>query len=120
MKTVLIIDDEKEISSVLTLVFETAGYEVVTAKNGGLGCRKYDEFRPDLVVIDIFMPRKNGIDTITDILKINSDAKIIAMSGGGRMINMDDKIQRISELGVKYISKPFSEEDILKAVDDLQ
>lgn len=119
METILVVDDEKEIVSVLSFILENNGYKVITASNGGFGLRKFHEFNPDLVLIDVFMPRKNGIETIKEILSESPDSKIIAMSGGGRMINMDEKVKELNELGVKYIDKPFEEDEIIGLVKDV-
>ncbi|THB67468.1 MAG: response regulator [Gammaproteobacteria bacterium] len=119
MKSVLVIDDEKQIVELLEFVLEKNGYKVITAANGAFGFRKYKELEPDLVIVDIFMPKKNGMETIDDIMDINNDCKIIAISGGGRIINMDEKIKRLKELGVSFLSKPFEEDELISLVNEV-
>lgn len=119
MKTVLVIDDEKQIVELLEFILEKSGFEVISAVNGAFGFRKYKELEPDLVIVDIFMPKKNGMETIDDILDINNDCKIIAISGGGRIINMDEKIKRLKELGVSFLSKPFEEDELISLVNEV-
>ncbi|MFH2092103.1 MAG: response regulator [Pseudomonadota bacterium] len=83
MARILIIDDEAPIRKMLTILFERNQYEVRNACDGKQGTCIAQEFMPDLIITDLLMPEKEGIETIRDIKKINPDIKIIAISGGG-------------------------------------
>ena len=81
MEKILIIDDEPSIRKMLKTLFEKNGYEVMEAQDGTQGIKLFQTHRPDLIITDLIMPGKEGLETIREIKKINQDAKIIAMSG---------------------------------------
>ncbi len=83
MKKILIIDDEKSIRSMLMQLFEKNNYEVTLARDGQQGIKLYKENRPDIIITDLIMPEKEGLETIKELKALNPDVKIIAMSGGG-------------------------------------
>lgn len=119
MALILIIDDDSKIREVLRQILEHAGYEVVEASDGGEGLRLYRERQPDLVIMDIVMPRKDGLETITDLRIEFPGSKIIAISGGGRL---DPKpyLELAEGFGAnRLLTKPFGHEEFLKAVEDL-
>ena len=83
MERILIIDDEQQIRSMLRLMLEREGYEVVEAPDGIEGIRVYRRKPADLIITDLIMPNKDGIGMIIELRKEFPDVKIIAMSGGG-------------------------------------
>ena len=83
MARILIIDDEPQIRSMLTLMLEREGYEIVEAADGVAGIKIYRQNPADLIITDLIMPNKDGIGMIIDLRKEFPDVKIIAMSGGG-------------------------------------
>jgi CheY-like chemotaxis protein len=83
MAKILIVDDEISIRKMLTLLFEREGYEVKDACDGKQGIVRAKEFEPDLIITDLLMPEKEGLETIKEIRQTNPDIKIIAISGGG-------------------------------------
>jgi YesN/AraC family two-component response regulator len=83
MSRILIIDDEASIRKMLKKLLETEGYDILEANNGNQGIKLFIEHRPDLVITDLVMPEKEGIELIREIKKINPNAQIIAISGGG-------------------------------------
>src|SRR4051794_24379717 len=85
---VLLIDDELAIRTLVRLVLEGAGMEVAEAGDGQEGVRAFHRFWPDLVLCDLLMPNKDGIETIRQLQRDAPDVKIIAMSGGG----LDSKV----------------------------
>ena len=85
---VLIIDDDELFRHTLRTTMEKAGCWVMEARNGYEGVATFKQETPDLVITDILMPYKEGLETIKEILEINSGAKIIAMSSGGATHNM--------------------------------
>ena len=84
MTDVLIIDDDPMIRNMLSQFFEIEGYEVRKASNGKEGLELNREHPADLIVTDMIMPEMDGLETIMAIRRENPDAKIIAISGGGR------------------------------------
>ena len=73
----------------LSQALEDEGHTVLFASNGQDGLSRYAEGKPDLVITDVLMPDKEGLETIIELRKIDPDVKIIVMSGGGRVNNVD-------------------------------
>ncbi len=84
MATVLVIDDDAAMRKVLTKFLIIAGHSVITAENGAEGIKLYREHCPDLVITDLVMPDKDGLEVIMELCGCNCHAPIIAISGGGR------------------------------------
>src|SRR3989339_868105 len=84
MARILIIDDETAISVMLKRMIEKAGHETRIAVNGVEGIQLFDNFSPDLLITDIVMPEKEGLELIFELRRKNPELKIIAISGGGR------------------------------------
>ncbi|MFH1122188.1 MAG: response regulator, partial [Pseudomonadota bacterium] len=78
MAKVLVIEDDDQIRLILREVLEEEGYDVVEARDGREGVRSYLESSPDLVITDMVMPQKDGIQTIADLQGIYPEVKIIA------------------------------------------
>lgn len=118
-KTILVIDDEPSICIVLKKMFEKAGYRVLTAENGIKGLKLFRENEVDLVVVDLIMPEKDGIETIQDIKAVAPDIHIIAISGGG-MIKADLYLNLAEKVGaVTSFEKPVPMDGMLSCVADL-
>jgi DNA-binding response OmpR family regulator len=83
-RDVLIIDDDLELLRQMSCAFSMAGYRVHLAPDGRVGLALFKARSPDLVVTDIIMPTREGIETIVAMRKTASDTKIIAISGGYR------------------------------------
>jgi len=85
MTKILIIDDDELILGILRRHYESHSYEVYTAQNGLEGLRIFRENPTEIVITDIVMPEKEGLETIQEFKRDYPDLKIIAMSGGGRI-----------------------------------
>ena len=119
MALILVIDDEEGMRALLRNFLEREGHKVLEAPDGMAGIRLYQENRPDLVITDIFMPEKEGTQTILELRKNNPNVKIIAISGG-------ELAARIDVLGtakifgaLRVLAKPFRLEDMRQAVKEL-
>jgi CheY-like chemotaxis protein len=120
MKRILVIDDEMHIRQMLRQTLERAGFEVVDAPDGKEGLRLYHEFPADLVIIDIIMPVKEGVETIFELRRDFPDVKIIAISGGGFNINSQRCLSYVKTLGVSHrLTKPFHRNELLEAIQEL-
>ena len=118
-KSILIIDDEQNITVMLQRFFERNGYHVVTANDGVEGIKKFKENHIDLVITDIIMPEKEGVEVIFELQRFNSDCKIIAVSGGG-YLSPDDYLSTVEEIGVSAtFTKPFDTHELLAKVEEL-
>ena len=80
---ILVIEDHDDTRDVLDVLLRTEGYEVTLASDGQDGLDKYRQRPADIVLVDVFMPRKNGIDTIRELMRDSPDAVCIAMSADG-------------------------------------
>jgi len=119
MAHILIIDDEVQIREVLRTVLERVGYTVSEAGDGIQGLRVYSAGGIDLVVTDIIMPQKGGIDTIMDLRRDFPNVKIIAISGGGMCGEVSYLDMAIGVGADRAIGKPFVLDDFLAAVEEL-
>lgn len=119
MARILIIDDHDEFRRMLNRMLTQAGYEVVEASDGKKACKIYHEQPVDLVITDIFMPEKDGIETVEELREMSPDLKIMAVSGGGGRYNTN-YLDIIRSLGVqKTFEKPFVPDEFLLAVKEL-
>jgi DNA-binding response OmpR family regulator len=116
MARILIIDDEPQIRSMLRLMLERDGYEVVEAPDGIEGIRAYRRKPADLIITDLIMPNKDGIGMIIELQKEFPDVKIIAMSGGG-LNKPEGYLKGAQKLGADCtLTKPIDREKMLRAV----
>jgi CheY-like chemotaxis protein len=116
---ILIIDDEDQPRRMLQQVLTRAGYEVIEASNGNEGLQYFRARPTDLIITDILMPEKEGLETIIDIRREFPAVKIIAISGGGRTGNLNF-LEVAKRLGAQHtLQKPFELQDMLGAVRDL-
>jgi YesN/AraC family two-component response regulator len=119
MYKLLIIDDEPHILLMLKKMLERSGYEVDLAANGVEGINLFRKSNADLVITDIIMPEKEGLETIREMRRIKPDLKIIAMSGGGK-VSADNYLEIARIFGAsKIIEKPFTQKEIISAVREL-
>ncbi|MFA6961833.1 MAG: response regulator [Opitutaceae bacterium] len=117
MPFILLIDDDEPFRLVLKASMERMGHEVTVAKDGREGVALYMPSAFDLVITDLIMPEKEGIETIMDLRKRSPAVKIIAMSGGGRVTSVDYlKIAR--QVGAQSVlEKPFRYEELKTAIE---
>ena len=119
MRRILIIDDDHHILLMIKKMLERAGFEVDLASNGNEGLELFKRMPIDLVITDIIMPEKEGLETIREMKRLRSDLKIIAMSGGGK-VSSDNYLNTAKIFGAsKILTKPFSQKQMISAVQDL-
>lgn len=112
MKRVLIVDDEESIIKVVEYALASAGYEVHTAHDGRSAEFVFEQAKPDLVILDVMLPGKSGLDIARD-LRAHSNVPIIMLSARG------DEVDRILglEFGADdYVTKPFSPRELVSRV----
>lgn len=83
MPRMLIVDDDASVAKVFAHVGTSAGFEVRTINDPFAVAESYLAFRPDVVMLDLMMPEKDGIDILHELLLAGTDARIIVVSGGG-------------------------------------
>jgi CheY-like chemotaxis protein len=114
---ILLADDEAEIRRLMTRWLEREGHYVTCAANGleATAIAQAKEF--DLVVTDVLMPESDGVEFITQLKKIRPRARVLAMSGGGRVMQGADCLRMAQGLGAHaVVMKPFTREQFLAAV----
>jgi CheY-like chemotaxis protein len=113
---ILVIDDDHLVRYALSKILLGAGYAVVTASDGRRGMTVLRAEHPDVVITDIIMPEQEGIDTIIQIRRERPAIKIIAISGGGRIRNVDF-LEMAHSLGAsEVIAKPFEANELLSCL----
>lgn len=118
MARILIIDDESQVRDVLRQALERAGHDVVEAKDGREGLRAFRVTPADLILTDILMPEKEGLETIIELRREIPGIKIIAMSGGrGGKLNFLDVAKQLG--AQRVLQKPFGVHEVLKMVTEL-
>lgn len=114
MATILLIDDEDSLRSVLRLVLQDDGHEVLEAGDGRAGLEMYRQHQADLVITDLAMPEMNGLDFISEATRRFANVKIIAMTG---MADWESCLAKAKALGARRtLQKPFTLEQLLQAV----
>ena len=113
-KCILAVDDT---AIVLTRIADTlrSDYEVITVNSGVRALRYLEQERPDLILLDIEMPQKNGIETLQEIrmMQDRKDMPVIMLTG----VEDKDAFLKSVRLGIcDYMLKPFSSEDLLKRI----
>ena len=113
-KRILIVDDASFMRMMIKDILTKNGFEVVgEGENGLKAVEKYEELKPDLVVMDITMPEMDGIEAVKEIKKIDSEAKIVMCSAMGQQTMVIEAIQA----GAKdFIVKPFQADRVIEAV----
>jgi len=114
MAKILIVDDAAFMRMMIKDILTKNGYEVAgEAENGVVAVSKYSELKPDLVLMDITMPEKDGIQALKDIKASDAGAKVIMCSAMGQQAMVIEAIQS----GAKdFIVKPFQADRVIEAV----
>jgi DNA-binding NtrC family response regulator len=113
---ILVVDDDDGIRRTLQILLSKAGYEVVQARDGAEAVRLWRERGGDLVITDLHMPEKDGIQTIVELLSHTPGARIIVMSGGGQTKRLD-LLGNFALLGtILTIEKPFTLAEMMTTV----
>ncbi len=116
---ILVVDDDAQVLALLKAILEREGYAVDAVSDGIRAVAVFDPAVHDLVITDIVMPEKEGIETIMDLRTRRADLPVIAISGGGR-IGPEDYLSWVRRCGVRHtFTKPVPREELLAAVAEL-
>lgn len=116
MALILLADDDDQFRDMLEAMLERLGHSVVIARNGNEALKRYREAPTDLVITDLIMPDKEGLETIRELRRGSANVKIIAMSGGGR-VTPAMYLKLAAEMGAAAIlAKPFSSQQLSDAI----
>ncbi len=117
MANILVIDDDEDICDLLQIVLTADGHQVALAEDGEKGIELYRKKKFDLIITDILMPNKDGINVIVDIINGGNRVPIIAISGGRRAISSDFNLQSAELLGVTAtLKKPFTASEMRRTI----
>ena len=118
MTKILIIDDDEQVRFTLSGILKGDGYTVIEAEDGVVGGKLFTSEQPDLVITDIFMPEREGLEVIKEAKRARPGCRIIAISGGSRAVNVDF-LPMAKMLGADCVlDKPITREELLAAVHD--
>ncbi len=119
MGRIMVVEDDKAVRELLREILKRAGHEVIAAGNGKEAIALYQDTPADLIITNILMPEKEGLETIQEMRRDDPDIKIIAISGGGQ-IGPADYLEIARRFGARRtFSKPFDRKELLAAVDEL-
>lgn len=114
MPKVLIIDDSQFQRRIIKGMVSEAGYETAEAQDGNSGLEMFNSFKPDIVLLDLLMPGKNGEVVLGEIKQINPDMPIIIISADIQ----DSTIESVKKAGAfEFLHKPPKKEQLLSTID---
>ena len=120
MRKILVIDDDDQFNRMVCLILAQAGYEVAAASDGAVGLKLFREQRPDLVITDIYMPEKEGLETILELRAAGNTTRILVISGGSPQMNLPEMFNMAEMFGADaMLAKPFDLDLFLKTVSNL-
>jgi len=118
MKKVLVVEDEKELAGFIKLRLETGGYKVEVAYDGEEGLKMAVSLKPSLILLDIMMPNKSGLEVLRELKRPDSDIRhtpIIMLSG----LKDTTNLLHAEKMGANdYLTKPYDPKELLRLVKD--
>jgi len=119
MTRILLIDDDDEVRTMLARTLSHFGHTVIEAQNGAEGLDLFAKAGVDLVITDIVMPEREGLEVLMDLSKRQPPPVIIAISGGGRTSG-PDYLAMAAKMGAqRVLTKPFSSDLLLATIDEV-
>ena len=119
MAEILVVDDEHLTRNIIRRILERAGHTVIEAEDGAACLEQIRQIPPDLVIIDVFMPKMDGLEAVTAIREQWPQIRIIGITGGGvrrEMMFLD----AIEDCGAhRVMTKPVNANDLTQMVDDV-
>ena len=120
MAKILVVDDEKQIRDILMQFLTRAGHEVELAEDGVAAMQKYRASEFDLIITDLMMAKKNGLELIQEISREFGEIRVIAISGGVPTTPSDYYLSVAKLMGAsRVLDKPFTKGELLAAVDTI-
>lgn len=114
---ILIVDDEPNIVLALEFLMQKEGYEVRIAEDGEIALKEMLSFKPDLVILDVMMPKVDGFEVCQRIRteQSNSEVIILMLTAKGREVEIEKGLQMGADL---YVTKPFSTRELVQKVKE--
>jgi CheY-like chemotaxis protein len=118
-RSILVVDDDREIRELLEHALTLAGYEVRTATNGAEALASLTEKPVEVLITDLIMPEKDGVQLISELRKSQPQVRVVAMTGGGH-ISSDQYLKLARAFGAQAVlTKPFSHAELLATMAKL-
>jgi DNA-binding response OmpR family regulator len=119
MAKILVIDDDPYCVSLLKIALEQSGHTAFTATNGKTGLQAACDEPFDLIITDVLMPEKDGLELILELKKHKPDVKVIAISGGG-VLHSEDCLKMAKLFGAQHVmGKPLDIKELVKVANEL-
>jgi CheY-like chemotaxis protein len=118
MTSVLVIDDNVEIRDLLCLLLASLGYQTRVAQDGVQGLKSYRDEPADVVLLDMFMPEKDGLETLRDLLQFDPNIRVIAMTGGGTFKNVGILKPALLLGARRLLFKPVTSAELRTAIEE--
>jgi DNA-binding response OmpR family regulator len=117
---VCVIDDDEQVRTTLAEILRRSGYAVLLASDGDMGLDVVERATPQIVVTDIVMPNREGIETIREIRRRFPEIRVLAISGGGSKSSSSDFLELAYALGADdVLAKPFRMAELLHKMSKL-
>jgi DNA-binding response OmpR family regulator len=119
-RTILLVDDDEGMRAIVSEMLSRAGFDVLTANDGVEALRHFNSHRVDLAIVDVFMPRKDGLETLMEMRRNAPTAKLLVISGGGgyRMSRILLSVAHQLKADAT-LPKPFTRDELLAIVSKL-
>ena len=119
MASVLVIDDSTEIRELLCQLLAVLGYEAREVASGAEGIKSYQSAPADVVLLDMFMPDKDGLETLRELQQLDPNIRVIAMTGGGTFKNVGILKPALLLGACKLLYKPVTLAELRAAIEDV-
>jgi len=117
---ILLIDDDELLRDAISDLLESEGYDVAVAEDGNQGLEAFEAVRPEVVITDIMMPERDGIETILALSRETPQPLIIAISGGGGHLDSLSYLKMAEQFGAdRILEKPFRAKVLLETIESL-
>ena len=117
-KKILVVEDEPNIIKLISFILKSSGYEVVEAEIGAVGLKKAKAEKPDMIILDVMMPKMDGFE-VAKKLKADPATRNIPILMLSSKAQFEDKMKGIDSGATDYITKPFDREELLQKIEEL-
>jgi len=114
MPKILVVDDAQFMRLILSKLLKEHGYETIEAENGNRALEQYVAHSPDVVLLDITMPEKDGLEVLSELHQMDPDARVVMLTALGQQSVV---LQAIKSGARDFIVKPYESERVLVAVE---
>ena len=117
--SILLVDDDEQFCAMLSEALTGEGFQVREASDGRQGIKLYEEQPAHIVISDLIMPEKEGLEMIVEMKRLHAGVKVIAISGGGRG-SSQNYLKMAKAFGAQIVlPKPFSHREIVEAINQV-